>query len=306
VRLWFAPSSEVPIYRQLVTQVVLAILSGDLRPGDRLPSTRELARRFAINPNTASAGYRQLERDGWAERRHGSGVYVRSNAEPMTTPEQILDHHIAAFFRAVRELDLPAVAIRARVAEWLVAPPPDHLLLIDPDAEIRQIMLTEIRQMTACPAVGASMEDGAKAETLLAAIPLCRPSKAKMVRALLPAGVELITLPIRSANAWLAPSLPELKGRLLGVASHWPEFLETARTMLVAAGLEMDTIVFRDARKRGWQRGLEQTGAILTDAYTASLPVFPGNRKEKGTPKTILFPLLGDTARAELAKVTPC
>src|ERR1700727_2133749 len=40
VRLWFAPSSEVHIYRQLVTQVVLAILSGDLRPGERLPSTR--------------------------------------------------------------------------------------------------------------------------------------------------------------------------------------------------------------------------------------------------------------------------
>ena len=48
VRLWFAPSSEGPIYRQLVTQVVLAILSGDVRPGERLPSTRELARRFAI------------------------------------------------------------------------------------------------------------------------------------------------------------------------------------------------------------------------------------------------------------------
>ena len=47
MRLWFAPSSEVPIYRQLVTQVTLAILSGDLRPGDKLPSTRELARRFA-------------------------------------------------------------------------------------------------------------------------------------------------------------------------------------------------------------------------------------------------------------------
>lgn len=56
VRLWFVPTSEVPIYRQLVTQVVLAILSNDLRPGDRLPSTRELARRFGIHPNTISAG----------------------------------------------------------------------------------------------------------------------------------------------------------------------------------------------------------------------------------------------------------
>src|SRR5271163_758349 len=78
MRLWFAPSSEVPIYRQLVTQVVLAILSGDLRPGDRLPSTRELARRFGLHPNTISAGYRQLEKEGWTEGRHGSGVYVRA------------------------------------------------------------------------------------------------------------------------------------------------------------------------------------------------------------------------------------
>src|SRR5580698_3996007 len=112
MRLWFSHSSEVPIYRQLVTQVVLAILCGDLRPGDRLPSTRELARRFRIHPNTISAGYRQLERDGWTEHRHGSGVFVCANAEPPSTPEQILEGHIAGFFRAVRELDLPAAAIR--------------------------------------------------------------------------------------------------------------------------------------------------------------------------------------------------
>src|ERR1700739_4113038 len=58
VRLWFAPSSEIPIYRQLVTQVILAILSNDLRPGDRLPSTRELARRNGIHTNTITPGYR--------------------------------------------------------------------------------------------------------------------------------------------------------------------------------------------------------------------------------------------------------
>ena len=54
MRLWFAHSSEVPIYRQVVTQVVLAILCADLRPGDRVPSTRELARRFAPHPNTVN------------------------------------------------------------------------------------------------------------------------------------------------------------------------------------------------------------------------------------------------------------
>jgi DNA-binding transcriptional regulator YhcF (GntR family) len=48
MQLWFARGSEVTIREQLVTQVVLGILSDDLVPGQRLPSTRELARRFRL------------------------------------------------------------------------------------------------------------------------------------------------------------------------------------------------------------------------------------------------------------------
>jgi DNA-binding transcriptional regulator YhcF (GntR family) len=294
VRLWFAHSSEVPIYRQLVTQVVLAILCGDLKPGDRLPSTRELARRFALHPNTVSAGYRQLEQQGWTERRRGSGVYVRANADPPSTPEQILDHHIAGFFRAVRELGLPAADVRARVAQWLAAPPPDHFVLIDPDAELRRILLAEIGQITSFPVTGASIEVCALPETLTGAVPLCRPSKTKVVRAALPVGVELITLPIRSPNAWLNPWLPAPAASLIGIVSHWPEFLTTAQTMLVAAGLSPDVLVLRDARERRWQHGLDQVTAILCDAFTATVPTLPAK------PHKIVFPLLAETARAEL------
>jgi len=294
VRFWFAHSSEVPIYRQLVTQVVLAILCGDLKPGERLPSTRELARRFALHPNTVSAGYRQLEREGWTERRRGSGVFVRAKAEPPSTPEQILDHHIAGFFRAVRELGLPAADVRARVAQWLAAPAPDHFVLIDPDAELRQILLAEIGQITSFPATGVSIADCGVPETLAAAIPLCRPSKTKAVRAVLPAGVELITLPIRSPNAWLNPWLPAPAASLIGIVSHWPEFLTTAHTMLVAAGLSPDVLVMRDAREARWQHGLDQVTALLCDAFTATLPMLPPK------PHKIVFPLLAETARAEL------
>lgn len=294
MRLWFAHSSEVPIYRQLVTQVVLAILCGDLKPGERLPSTRELARRFALHPNTVSAGYRQLEREGWTKRRRGSGVYVRANVETPSTPEQILDQHIAGFFRAVRELGMPAHAVRARVAQWIAAPPPDHFVLIDPDTELRRILLAEIGQMTSFPARGASIEDCQVPETLAGAIPLCRPSKTKAVRAALPAGVELITLPIRSPNAWLNPWLPAPASVLIGIVSHWPEFLTTARTMLIAAGLSPEVLVIRDAREARWRHGLDQVTAILCDAYTAGLPTLPTK------PHKIVFPLLADTARAEL------
>jgi GntR family transcriptional regulator len=296
VRLWFAPNSEVPIYRQLVTQVVLAILSGDLKPGERLPSTRELARRFALHPNTISAGYRLLEREGWAEQRRGSGVYVREKAAPPSTPAQMLDHHIVGFFRAARELNLPAAEVRARVAEWLAAPPPDHLLLIDPDPELRRILLTEMRGATSFPVAEASPEECKDRKILVGAIPVCRPSRSTLVRALLPPGVELVTLQIRSATAWLSPWLPAPQGHLVGVASRWPEFLETARTMLIAAGIPAETLVFRDARQPRWRHGLEQVTAVLCDAHTAALPAMPQK------PHAIVFHLLADAGREELGR----
>jgi len=295
VRLWFSPDSEVPIYRQLVTQMVLAILSGELQPGERLPSTRELARRFRVHPNTISAGYRQLVREGWVEYRHGSGVFVRTNNEVPTTPAQILDQHISAFFRAVRELDLPSAEVRARVAEWLASPPPDHFLVIDPDLELREILITEIRELTSFPVAGVSLEE--IPEALRGAIPLCRPSKTKMVQDILPAGVELITLQIRSANAWLAPSLPGLKDKLIGVVSHWPEFLTIARTMLAATGVDPDLLVLRDTHRPRWARGLDQTAAIICDVLTAKTRTLPAG------PRPFIFSLLADSARTELARI---
>jgi hypothetical protein len=56
MQLWFARGSEVSIREQLVTQVVLGILGDDLAPGQRLPSTRELARRFTCIPTQSVRG----------------------------------------------------------------------------------------------------------------------------------------------------------------------------------------------------------------------------------------------------------
>jgi len=188
--------------------------------------------------------------------------------------------------------------VRARVLEWLAAPPPDHFVLIDPDAGLRQILLTELREVTTWAVCEASPEECGRSETLARAIPLCRPSKAKVVRAELPKGVELVTLPIRSPNAWLNPWLPAPAGHLVGVVSHWPEFLDGARIMLIAAGLPTEVLVFRDARGPRWRRGLEEVTAILCDSYTASLATLP----EK--PFRIVFPLLADSAGAELRQYT--
>ncbi|HEV2646480.1 MAG TPA: GntR family transcriptional regulator [Acidobacteriaceae bacterium] len=298
MRFWFAHSSEVPIYRQLVTQVALAVLCGDLRPGDRLPSTRELARRFGLHPNTVSAGYRLLEKEGWTERRRGSGVTIRAKADAPTTPEQRIDHHIAGFFRAAREMGLPAGAVRERVLEWMAAGEPERFVLVDDDAGARRILLTELRALTAWPVDEASVEDCCEGRVLEGAIPLCRPSQAKAVRAGVPRGVEVVTLPIRSANAWLSPWLPAPAGHLLGVVSEWSEFLESARTMLIAAGLPVEALVIRNAREARWRRGLEQVTAILCDSYTAGLGRLPER------PFHIVFRVLADSAAEMLREYT--
>jgi DNA-binding transcriptional regulator YhcF (GntR family) len=95
MQFWFARGSEVSIREQLVTQIVLGILSDDLAPGQRLPSTRELARRFHLHPNTISAGYRQLQRDRWVEFRRGSGVYVRASKPEVVPTAALAGCHVA-------------------------------------------------------------------------------------------------------------------------------------------------------------------------------------------------------------------
>lgn len=69
-------SSGVPVYRQLVDQVQGAIASGRLKTGDQLPTIRKVAVELAINPNTVSRSYRELEQSGAVDTQHGSGCFV--------------------------------------------------------------------------------------------------------------------------------------------------------------------------------------------------------------------------------------
>src|SRR5918997_502659 len=81
MRLWLSKNSEVPIREQLITQITLGIVSNDLKISERLPSTRDLARRYDIHANTVSAAYRELAKRGWVQFRKGSGVYVRARTD---------------------------------------------------------------------------------------------------------------------------------------------------------------------------------------------------------------------------------
>lgn len=67
----------LPTYLQIVRQVTQAMRLGVLRPGDRLPTAKEVVAATAVNPNTVLKAYRELERDGLVEPRPGLGTFVR-------------------------------------------------------------------------------------------------------------------------------------------------------------------------------------------------------------------------------------
>jgi GntR family transcriptional regulator len=293
MQLWFARGSEVSIRQQLVTQIVLGILGDDLAPGQRLPSTRELARRFHLHPNTVSAGYRQLARERWVEHRHGSGVFVRANKPQMGISTALaLDQMIVGLFRSARREGVSLPALRARLRQWLELQPPDHFLLIEPDAELRRIVEAEIRQAVSLPVVSCGLDDCPK--LLDGAIPVALPNRVVAVRQALPEGIELLTLGFRSVPASLGKWLPAPSGALVGIASKWPDFLKLARTMLSAAGFHPDSLVLRDAGKPNWQRGLKQAAAVVCDSVTSKeLPA--GCR-------AIPFSLIAETSLDELRR----
>jgi len=293
MQFWFARGSEVSIREQLVTQVMLGILSDDLAPGQRLPSTRELARRFHLHPNTVSAGYRQLERGRWVEFRRGSGVYVRASKPEMPPSSALaLDQMIAQLFRSARELGVSLPVLRSRLRQWLDLQPPDHFLLIEPDEELRRILAAEMAKAVTFPVESCGLENCPKPPR--GSIPVALPNRAAALRQLLPEGTDLLTLQIRSVPASLAGYLPAPTSALVGIASRSREFLKVARAMLAAAGFHPHSLIFCDAREANWQRGLKQTAAVICDSLTAAkLPL--GCR-------TIPFSLLSESSIEELRR----
>jgi GntR family transcriptional regulator len=172
--------------------------------------------------------------------------------------------------------------------------PPDHFLLIEPDEELRNIVALEIRRAVTLPVTVSGCLNGELAELARGAVAVALQSKASVVREALRPGADLLTLQARSVPSSLSDWLPAPRDTLVGIASRWATFLEMARTFLIAAGFEVDALIFRDAKKAGWQRGLEQTAAVVCDSATAT--------ELAGRTRVIPFQLLSESSLQELRR----
>ncbi|WHT22398.1 GntR family transcriptional regulator [Crossiella sp. CA-258035] len=104
----------MPAYRQLMHQVRDAVRLGWIKPGDRLPTVREVVATCAVNQNTVLKAYRELELAGVLEVRQGSGTYVRDSGAP--APAQLppeLRERLEDWVRRAREAGLNDEDMRA-------------------------------------------------------------------------------------------------------------------------------------------------------------------------------------------------
>lgn len=88
LHLQIDPHSGLPVYRQIIDQIKYYIASAALKPGDQLPSVRELAQQLSVNPTTVVKTYAELEHEGVIEIRHGKGAFVTANRTPFAEFEK--------------------------------------------------------------------------------------------------------------------------------------------------------------------------------------------------------------------------
>lgn len=115
------PHSGVPIYRQVVEQIQRLIVSGQLKEGENLPSVREIAETFTVNPMTISKAYSLLEAEGLLVRQRGKPMQVAPLKEKSDVDDKLsqLNPLIDNLSLAAQQLDVSSDELIAWMRERL-------------------------------------------------------------------------------------------------------------------------------------------------------------------------------------------
>ncbi|ASB90381.1 GntR family transcriptional regulator [Bacillus sonorensis] len=100
-------SASKPIYKQIAEQLLKKMVREEIKPGEKLPSVRELAVQTQVNPNTIQRTYNEMERMGVVETRRGQGTFVVENTEVIDElKREMRAEVIGQFVQSMEELGL--------------------------------------------------------------------------------------------------------------------------------------------------------------------------------------------------------
>lgn|SRR5699024_10299857 len=109
-----------PIYLQLSDRIQRQILRGELKPGEKLPSVREMAMFSQVNPNTVQRTYSELERMGIVETRRGQGTFITEDAARLNAlRDDLRQKQIATFVEAMEEMGFHSQEILTGLETYL-------------------------------------------------------------------------------------------------------------------------------------------------------------------------------------------
>ena len=114
---WILEMDAGPIFEQIGKNVRRLLARGDLRPGEKLPSARDLAGTLSVNPNTIVHAYAQLEAQEVIEKRRGLGTFVREDAPVETMRKDMLQRIAETFVNEVRQLGVGSEEAMAALKE---------------------------------------------------------------------------------------------------------------------------------------------------------------------------------------------
>ena len=113
--------SNTPIYLQLIDMIKLQIISGQLQPGEKLPSVRDLAMQYGVNPNTMQKALSELEWEKLVYTVRTTGRYVTEDADLIQKlRKELAEMRIGEFFTELHKLGYSKAEIRRLLESYMV------------------------------------------------------------------------------------------------------------------------------------------------------------------------------------------
>ncbi|MBK5255910.1 MAG: GntR family transcriptional regulator [Vicinamibacteria bacterium] len=261
-------SSGVPVKDQIRAQFELAMLSGDLPRGSRLPPIRALARKLKVHANTISAAYRALSASGHVVVRSGSGVFVEPRPRRTAFQPTVAARLRAAVEEAVAT-GLSREDVLDAVARFADRQTPEGILVVDPSAEMAAVYASEIKEALGAAVRVATLDELDQNPHLAAGLVVAvLPYHVGRVEGVASLGrLVVFTLSVPTPEALVPEGVSS--GMVL-VVSESPLFLSFARVTLKSLlpdDFEIQTSTLENERL--WRRFLAASDVILADAVSA-------------------------------------
>jgi GntR family transcriptional regulator len=260
---------SLPIREQLVAQLELKILAGELPAGHKLPSVRSLARRLKIHPNTVAAVYRRLSEYALIECERGSGAFVTRGAPAPPPTRSSLEELVQQALSQALQQGLTPAQIRAAVSRWLAAVPPTRVVVVETNRETAELLVQEIGHRLGTPVSWCTVDEATRdPERLSNALTVTWPYHQEVLRRRPGANLAVLTLRISAADTRALRVVP--RGGLVVVVSHSPRVLRYAHGLLGGARGDLLIRCVRLSDRAEWGGLVGGAELVYADALSAA------------------------------------